>query len=164
MYMQALGSGLDSCALNVNELRAALRLLAAIAQPSDAQGLRDLQRALKRGQLLVPSASGELAPLGACAHMHTAPTRLLNRCCCDPGTKPSAKTACCSHTWTTVSCISTEMEEARVHGPQSCQHNCMLHSWCVHWAALPLAARTALESLKQHQAPRHPDLQLTCRQ
>ena len=80
VLLQGLASSLAGCALNVNELRAALRLLAAIAQPSDAQGLWDLQKALRKGQLLVPSASGELAPLGSCAHMHTAPTRLLNRC------------------------------------------------------------------------------------
>ena len=98
---QGLGSGLAGCPLNVNELRAALRLLAAIAQPSDAQGLRDLQRALKRGQLLVPSAPGELAPLGSCTHMHTAPTRLLNRSV-PPLSLSSRYTAC----FAVVSCRS----------------------------------------------------------
>ena len=77
--MQELGTSLQGCALNVNELRAVVCLLAGISRPTDANSVRDLKRAQQRGQLVVPSASGTLAPLGACAHTHTAPGRLLVR-------------------------------------------------------------------------------------
>lgn len=75
--LQGLRGSLGADSLNINELRAVLRLLRYARSATDA----DLARALARGrsQVCVPAADSRLVPAAECVHVLTAPRRLLRR-------------------------------------------------------------------------------------
>jgi hypothetical protein len=76
--MQGLRGGLGADPLNINELRAVLRLLRYIHAATDPDLAKALARA-RPGDIAVPAADSRLVPAADCVHVLTCPPRLLRR-------------------------------------------------------------------------------------
>ncbi len=76
---QGLRRTLGSAPLNINEVRAVLRLLRYICKHKDPELLRLLRRAQAADGVLVPAADSRLVPASACAHTLTCRPHLLSR-------------------------------------------------------------------------------------
>ncbi|BDA44284.1 probable Sacsin [Coccomyxa sp. Obi] len=78
-FLQGLRRTLGSAPLNINEVRAVLRLLRYICQHKDPELLRLLSRMRAADAVLVPAADSRLVPASACVHTLTCPPHLLSR-------------------------------------------------------------------------------------
>ena len=76
---QGLRRTLGSAPLNINEVRAVLRLLRYICQHKDPQLLALLRSAGAADAVPVPAADSRLVSASACVHTLTCPPHLLSR-------------------------------------------------------------------------------------
>ena len=77
--LQGLRGSLGSAPLNINEVRAVLRLLRYVANATDPDLGRSLQRARASGAVAVPAADSRLVPAASCVHALSCPLQLLRR-------------------------------------------------------------------------------------
>ncbi len=94
--IQGLRRTLGSAPLNINEVRAVLRLLRYICQLKDLELLRLLDRMRAADAVLVPAADSRLVPTSACVHTLTCPPHLLSRCTPLHSRAQSVGPHCCS--------------------------------------------------------------------
>ena len=77
--LQGLRGSLGTAPLNINEVRAVLRLLRYTCDATDPDLGRSMQRARASGDIAVPAADSRLVPTAVCVHALSCPLQLLRR-------------------------------------------------------------------------------------